>query len=61
MSSAVLIVSALRLNEPFDEMTVRLIDEKTVRVSHKDDFGLPCEAEKNVAGVVLAFDARKAR
>ena len=41
------------LNEPFDEMTVRLITEKTVRIFHKDDFGLPCEAEKNVAGVVL--------
>ena len=41
------------LNEPFDEMTVRLTAEKTVRVFHKDDFGLPCKAEKNVAGVVL--------
>lgn len=41
------------LNEPFDEMTVSLIAEKTVRIFHKDDFGLPCEAEKNVAGVVL--------
>jgi homoserine kinase len=41
------------LNEPFDEMTVRIIEEKTVRVSHKDDFNLPNEAEKNVAGVVL--------
>ncbi|CAN5852670.1 homoserine kinase [soil metagenome] len=41
------------LNEPFDEMTVRLIEEKTVRVSHKDKFGLPTETEKNVAGVVL--------
>ena len=41
------------LNEPFDEMTVRLIEEKTIRVSHKDDFNLPTEAEKNVAGVVL--------
>lgn len=41
------------LNEPFDEMTVRLIDEKTIRVSHKDDFDLPTDATKNVAGVVL--------
>ena len=41
------------INAPFDEMTVRLIDEKTVRISHKDDFGLPTEAKKNVAGVVL--------
>jgi homoserine kinase len=41
------------LNEPFDEITVRLIEEKTVRVTHTDDYKLPTEAEKNVAGVVL--------
>lgn len=41
------------LDEPFDEITVRLIEEKTVRVSHRDDYNLPTEAEKNVAGVVL--------
>lgn len=41
------------LNEPFDEIAVRLIEEKTVRVTHKDDFGLPTEAGKNVAGIVL--------
>lgn len=41
------------LNEPFDEMTVRLIEEKTVRVSHRDDFDLPTDATKNVAGAVL--------
>lgn len=44
---------AFALNEPFDEITVRLIEENTVRIMHKDDFNLPVEAEKNVAGVVL--------
>jgi homoserine kinase len=41
------------LNEPCDEMTVRLIDEKTVRVKHLDEYDLPTETEKNVAGVAL--------
>lgn len=44
------------LEEPRDEMTVRLIDEKTVRIKHLDDYNLPTEAEKNVAGkAVLAM------
>ncbi len=41
------------LANPFDEMTVRRIDEKTVRIINRDDFGLPTDAEKNVAGVAL--------
>ena len=41
------------LSEPNDEMTVRLIDEKTVRIIHHDDFGLPTDPIKNVAGVAL--------
>lgn len=41
------------LDEPFDEMTVRKINEKEVRITHKDDFNLPLEAEKNVAGVTI--------
>lgn len=41
------------LDAPFDEMTVRKIVEKTVRIIHRDDFGLPATAEKNVAGVTL--------
>ncbi len=41
------------LDEPFDEMVLRKIDEKTVRIIHRDDFGLPTEPEKNVAGVAL--------
>ena len=38
------------LSEPFDEMTVRLIDEKIVRVKHLDEYNLPTAPEKNVAG-----------
>jgi len=42
------------LDEPFDEMTVRLIDEKTVRIKHLDAFDLPLEPEKNVAGKAVS-------
>ncbi len=41
------------LHEPNDKMTVRLIDEKIVRVIHRDNYNLPTEAEKNVAGKSL--------
>jgi homoserine kinase len=41
------------LTEPFDEITVRKIDEQVIRISHNDDFGLPADPEKNVAGVAL--------
>jgi homoserine kinase len=41
------------LEQPFDEMTVRRIAERTVRIINHDDFGLPTDPEKNVAGVAL--------
>lgn len=41
------------LEEPHDEMTVRKIDEQVIRIRHLDDFGLPNEPSKNVAGVAL--------
>lgn len=41
------------LEEPFDEMTVRRIDEHEIRLINLDDFGLPTDPEKNVAGVAL--------
>jgi homoserine kinase len=34
-------------------MRVRLIDEPVVRITNQDDYNLPTEAEKNVAGVVF--------
>lgn len=41
------------LSEPFDEITVRKIDEPVIRISHNDDFGLPTDPQENVAGVAL--------
>ncbi len=41
------------LDEPFDEMILRKTEEKTVKIVHHDDFGLPTDSEKNVAGVTL--------
>lgn len=41
------------LEEPCDLMTLRMIDEKTVRIINRDEFNLPTEPEKNVAGAVL--------
>ncbi len=41
------------LREPCDEMTLRLIDEKTVKIKHLDNYNLPIEPEKNIAGVAL--------
>lgn len=41
------------LENPCDEMTVRLLNEKTVRIKHLDEYNLPAEAEKNVAGKAL--------
>jgi homoserine kinase len=46
-------VLGLALHEPYDIMELRLIDEPVVRIKNKDDFNLPTEPEKNVAGVVL--------
>ena len=41
------------LSEPYDEMTVRKIDESEVRIIHHDGFQLSTVPEKNVAGVAL--------
>jgi len=46
-------ILGLALNEPHDLMQVKLIDEPVVKITNKDDFNLPTEPEKNVAGVVL--------
>ena len=46
-------ILGLALNEPYDIMQVKLIDEPKVTISNKDDFNLPTDPEKNVAGVVL--------
>lgn len=44
-------VLGFALNEPYDEMAVRWIKERTVRIIHRDNFGLPTDPEKNIAGV----------
>lgn len=41
------------LEAPCDEMTIRTIDEPTVRIVHHDAYGLPTKAVENVAGVAL--------
>lgn len=46
-------ILGMSLNEPFDVMEMRLIDEPKVIIRNKDSFNLPTDAEKNVAGVVL--------
>lgn len=46
-------ILGLALEAPYDTMRVRLIDEPVVRITNQDDYGLPAEAEKNVAGVVF--------
>lgn len=44
-------VLGFALEQPYDEMVVRWIKERTVRIIHRDDFGLPTDPEKNIAGV----------
>lgn len=41
------------LENPFDEITVRKVPERIVRIAHHDNFGLPTDPTKNVAGVTL--------
>lgn len=41
------------LEEPNDSMTVRIIKERKIEIINRDDFNLPTEAKKNVAGVAL--------
>lgn len=42
------------LSEPFDEMIVRRTDAPGIRIINRDDFGVPTEPERNVAGVAAA-------
>lgn len=47
--------------EPYDELTLRLISERTVRIRHHDAFDLPLDPEKNVAGAALLAMIKDAR
>ncbi len=46
-------ILGLALNEPCDVMELTLLDEPKVVIRNRDDFNLPTDPEKNVAGVVL--------
>lgn len=46
-------ILGMALQEPFDVMKLKLINEPKVVITNKDDYNLPTDAEKNVAGVVL--------
>ncbi len=48
------------LSVPFDEMTVRRTDKPGIRIINHDKFGLPTDAERNVAGVAAAAMLQKA-
>ncbi len=41
------------LAEPCDEMTLRKIDKREIRIVNHDDHGLPTAPAKNVAGVAV--------
>ena len=46
-------ILGMALNDPCDIMELELIDEPVINIKHTDDYGLPEEADKNVAGVAL--------
>jgi homoserine kinase len=46
-------ILGLALDEPHDKMRLTLLDEPKLTIVHNDEFNLPTEPEKNVAGVVL--------
>jgi homoserine kinase len=46
-------ILGMALKEPYDIMEIKLLDEPIVVIRNKDDFNLPTDPEKNVAGVVL--------
>ncbi len=46
-------ILGMALNEPYDIMLLKLLNEPKVVIHNSDAFGLPTEPERNVAGVVL--------
>ncbi len=46
-------ILGMALSEPYDIMTLKLTSDPGVKITNKDDYNLPTEPEKNVAGVVL--------
>lgn len=46
-------ILGMAIHEPYDEITLKRIEENNIIIKHTDNFGLPEEPEKNVAGVSL--------
>lgn len=46
-------ILGLAVGDPYDIMEFKLLDEPKVIIHNRDEFNLPTEPEKNVAGVVL--------
>jgi homoserine kinase len=46
-------ILGMALNDPCDIMEVSLLDEPVIRIKHADDYDLPVEPAKNVAGAAL--------
>lgn len=46
-------ILGMALNDPQDIMEMRLLDEPAIKIKHADDYDLPVEPEKNVAGAAL--------
>ncbi|MBS1733734.1 MAG: homoserine kinase [Bacteroidetes bacterium] len=46
-------ILGMAVENPYDEIELRLTDKSGITIKHTDDYNLPTEAEKNVAGVSL--------
>lgn len=46
-------ILGMALNDPQDVMEVTLLDEPVIKIKHADDYDLPVEPAKNVAGAAL--------
>ncbi|MCH5689270.1 homoserine kinase [Niabella sp. W65] len=53
-------ILGLALKAPYDVMEFEIIDQPGVVIENRDNFNLPTEPEKNVAGVVLLAALEKA-
>ena len=51
-------ILGMALSEPYDVMELTLLNEPKVIIHNKDNFNLPTDPEKNVAGVVLSVPSR---
>ena len=46
-------ILGMALNDPQDIMEMKLLEEPVIKIKHADDYDLPVEPEKNVAGAAL--------